>query len=129
LAALVPLFHDIDYRVTSSRVRGLAARHEALHQLQRAWRDIGRRDTAGDEASQRRGGSRPDGRRDCLARSGGAHDLETADVLPVIFETLTRDKGEARILPWLATQFRIEDGGLRYWFQLRDDATFHDDAG
>jgi peptide/nickel transport system substrate-binding protein len=51
---------------------------------------------------------------------------ETAEVLPFIFETLTRDRGEARIVPWLASHFRVEEGGLRYWFRLRDDVTFHD---
>ena len=51
---------------------------------------------------------------------------ESAEVLPFIFETLTRDRGEARIVPWLAQQFRIEEGGLRHWFRLRQDVTFHD---
>ena len=68
-AALVPLFHDIDYRVASSRVRGLrAARHQALRELQRA----GHAPAAepGAEARPAAGArARPDGRRDRHARS------------------------------------------------------------
>jgi len=47
-------------------------------------------------------------------------------VMPNIFETLTRDVGGARIVPWLAAEFASEQGGKRYRFRLRDDVRFHD---
>jgi ABC-type transport system substrate-binding protein len=126
-AAFVPLFHDIDYRVVSSRVRGLVLRGTKPYVN---YSELGIAPAAEPVVEARR-------------TSGGAVHIpmvgaivsldpveriisETAEVLPFIFETLTRDRGEARIVPWLARQFRTEDGGLRYWFRLRDDVTFHD---
>jgi ABC-type transport system substrate-binding protein len=51
---------------------------------------------------------------------------EQAEVHPAVFETLTRNEGGARIVPWLAAQYREELGGTRYRFRLRDDVRFHD---
>jgi ABC-type transport system substrate-binding protein len=55
-----------------------------------------------------------------------ASTIEDGEVLPSIFETLTRDVGGARVVPWLAADFEIEDRGKRYRFHLRDDVRFHD---
>jgi ABC-type transport system substrate-binding protein len=55
-----------------------------------------------------------------------AGTVEDSEVMPNIFETLTRDVGGARIVPWLATDFTAEQGGKRYRFRLRDDVRFHD---
>src|SRR5262249_14514663 len=55
-----------------------------------------------------------------------AGTVEDAEVLPSIFETLTRDVGGARILPWLAAELSAEQGGRRYRFRLRDNVRFHD---
>ena len=51
---------------------------------------------------------------------------ELGEVLPCIFQTLTSEKGGlAQIVPCLAASYRIEDGGQRYRFFLRDDVRFH----
>src|SRR5262245_53548640 len=55
-----------------------------------------------------------------------AGTVEDAEVLPTIFETLTRDLGGAHIGPWLAASYTSEQGGKRYRFRLRDDVRFHD---
>ena len=49
-----------------------------------------------------------------------------AEVIPNIFETLTRETEGARIIPWLASEFRAEDSGRSFWFRLREDVRFHD---
>jgi ABC-type transport system substrate-binding protein len=55
-----------------------------------------------------------------------SYGAEYADVIPCIYETLTRDADGARIVPWLAAEFQAEDGGQQYRFRLRDDVRFHD---
>ena len=56
-----------------------------------------------------------------------AATFEQSEVLPSVFESLTRiDTGAARIVPWLAAEFRAEEGGRSYRFRLRDDVRFHD---
>ena len=106
-AALVPLFHDIDYRVTSPRVRGLVLRGTKPYMN---YSELGVTSAAEPVVETRRA-------------SGGvvhvpmagvvasldpvrASTSESAEVMPVVFETLTRDKGEARIVPWLASASR-----------------------
>jgi ABC-type transport system substrate-binding protein/serine/threonine protein kinase len=126
-AALVPLFHDIDYRLASPRVRGLVLRGTKPYVN---YSELGVAPAAEPVVETRRTG----GGVVHIPMVGVITSLdtverivsETAEVLPFIFETLTRDRGEARIVPWLARQFRIEEGGLRHWFRLRDDVTFHD---
>ena len=126
-SSFVPLFHDIDYRVVSSRVRGLVLRGTKPYVN---YSELGVAPAAEPIAETRRAG----GGTVHVPMVGAIVSLdpveriisETAEVLPFIFETLTRDRGEARIVPWLARQFRVEDAGLRYWFRLRDDVTFHD---
>jgi peptide/nickel transport system substrate-binding protein/oligopeptide transport system substrate-binding protein len=54
-----------------------------------------------------------------------ASTVEQVEVVPCVFETLTRDVG-GRIIPWLAAEYRMEEGGKRYRFRLRDDVRFHD---
>lgn len=46
--------------------------------------------------------------------------------MPTVFETLTRQVGGARIVPWLASEFQAEEGGRRFSFRLRPDVRFHD---
>ncbi|MBI2839569.1 MAG: AAA family ATPase [Acidobacteria bacterium] len=47
-------------------------------------------------------------------------------VLPLVFETLTRPGEETRITPWLAAEFRAEEGGRSFYFRLRENVRFHD---
>ena len=50
---------------------------------------------------------------------------ELGEVLPAIFQTLTSESGPAQTVPCLAESFRVEDGGHRYRFFLRQDVRFH----
>ena len=124
---LLPLFHDVDYRLANSRIRGVNLRGSAPYVN---YADIGKLESAGaaTEALRASGGTIQ------VPITGAFHRLdpsfattiEDGEVLPSIFETLTRDVGGARVVPWLAAEFEIEDAGKRYRFHLRDDVRFHD---
>jgi ABC-type transport system substrate-binding protein len=125
--ALLPLFHDIDYRLASPRVRGLVLRGSPPYVN---YSELGKTETVEPVAE--------------AALTGGsafhvplpgvvatidpalASTFEQTEVLLNVFETLTRDVGGARIVPWLASDFQAEEGGRRYRFRLRDEVRFHD---
>ncbi len=124
---VLPLFHDVDYRLANSKVIGLTLRGSAPYVN---YAEIGKLESMARAP-------------DTLRASGGtievpitgtlhhldpslARTVEDAEVLPSIFETLTRDVGGARIVPWLATDFTAEQAGTSYRFRLRDDVRFHD---
>src|SRR5882724_5870765 len=123
---VLPLFHDVDYRLANSRVRGLNLRGSAPYVN---YAEIGKLESAAKAADTVRAGGTIEvpltGLLDYLDPSL-AKSVEDAEVLPSLFETLTRDVGEARIVPWLASEFMAEQGGKRYRFRLRDDVRFHD---
>lgn len=124
---LVPLFQDVDYRVTGPQVRGLRLTntHPPVN-----YSELGKTATVTVEARapRERGGAIH------VPMTGRVEDLDPAlsftveqeEVLPSIYETLTRDVGDARIVPWLAAEFTAEERGKRYRFKLRDDVAFHD---
>jgi ABC-type transport system substrate-binding protein len=56
-----------------------------------------------------------------------AFTMAQDEVLPAIFDTLTRATDAARIEPWLAESFRASEDGLRYDFRLRSGIRFHDE--
>ena len=125
-AALVPLFHDVDYRIANPRVRGLKLRSTAPYVN---YSELGKVESASAmEATRASGGIIQ------VPVAGVFYSLEPSlvssseqgETIPSIFETLTRDAGGARIVPWLAAEFKIEEGGKRYRFRLRDDVRFHD---
>ncbi len=126
-AALVPLFHDIDYRLASPDVEGLKLRASAPYVN---YIDLGKAPSAESTVETRRAG----GGVLQIPMVGAVNSLDPAlmdtveqgEVVPNMFETLTRDAGGARIVPWLAEEFRAEEGGRRYRFRLRDDVRFHD---
>ena len=125
--ALIPLFHDIDYRLASPSVRGLVLR-SSLPSVNYAELGVAASPAAEKEARPGSGGTLhiP------LVGEVGTLDpalsygAEYADVVPCIYETLTWVAEGARIVPWLAAEFRAEEGGQRYRFRLRDDVRFHD---
>ena len=127
LGFLLPLFHDVDYRLSNAKVRGLSLRGNAPYVN---YAEIGKLETTARAADATRvaGGTVE------VPITGVLHYLdpslarsvEDAEVLPNLFETLTRDIGDARIVPWLASDFTTEQGGKRYRFRLRDDIRFHD---
>jgi len=126
-ATVLPLFHDVDYRLANAKVVGLNLRGSAPYV---DYAEMGKLEASGKTS-------------DRVRASGGilqvpitgmlykldpslASTVEDAEVLPSIFETLTRDLGGARIGPWLAASFTSEQGGKRFRFRLRDDIRFHD---
>src|ERR1043166_5251685 len=124
---LLPLFHDVDYRLANSRIRGLNLTGSAPYVNYALMGKL----EAGARASE---GLRAGGGILQVPVTGTLYKLdpslagtvEDAEVLPSIFETLTRDLGGARMGPWLAASFSSEQGGKRYRFRLREDARFHD---
>ena len=124
---VLPLFHDVDYRLANSKVLGLNLRGSAPYIN---YAEIGKLESGTKAADTLRAG----GGTISVAITGTlqhldpslASTVEDAEVLPSIFETLTRDVGGARIVPWLASDFKAEQGGKRYRFRLRDDVRFHD---
>ena len=128
-AALVPLFHDVDYRIGGpGGARPPAPQHRSVRQLRR-----------GRQGRERRRSSRARGR-----QAGGgilqvpiagivrsldpslSGTVEQAEVFPQIFETLTFAVDGTRIVPWLASSFSIENDGTRFRFKLRPGVRFHD---
>src|SRR5260370_19706485 len=124
---VLPLYHDVDYRLANSKVLGLSLRGNAPYVN---YTEVAKLES-GTKATDI---GRPAGRIIQVPITGTLHDVdpslastvEDAEVMPSIFETLTRDVGGARIVPWLAADFAAEQGGKRYRFRLRDDVRFHD---
>ena len=126
-ALVLPLFHDVDYRLANAKVVGLNLTGSAPYVN---YAHMGKLEAgARTNESVRAGGGILQ-----VPITGTLYKLdpslagtvEDAEVLPSIFETLTRDLGGARIGPWLAASFSSEQGGKRYRFRLRDDVRFHD---
>jgi ABC-type transport system substrate-binding protein len=125
-AVVIPLFHDVDYRIASPNVRGVTLRSTPPFV---DYTKIGK--VAG-------GAALPAGRRVGgnvnVPIAGAIHSLdpvliatnEQTETLTSVFETLTRIVEGARIAPWLVSDFEAEDGGLRYRFHLRRGTLFHD---
>ncbi len=126
-AVVVPLFHGADFRLASRGLRGLTLSSSAPFVN---YSRIGRVSQAG------RRGARPSrGGIIRVATSGGMFrnldpalivDTEKGEIIPNVFETLTRVVESARVVPWLAAEFSMEDDGRRFRFRLRDDVRFHD---
>ncbi|HKN83408.1 MAG TPA: ABC transporter substrate-binding protein [Pyrinomonadaceae bacterium] len=124
---VLPLFHDVDYRIANARVAGLTLRGSApyVNYAQMGKLEVG----AKTSESVRAGGGIlqvPITGTLLYLDPSLAGTVEDAEVLPSIFETLTRDLGGARIGPWLAASYASEQGGKRFRFRLRDDVRFHD---
>jgi peptide/nickel transport system substrate-binding protein/oligopeptide transport system substrate-binding protein len=127
-AALVPLFHDIDYRLAGPKVRGLRLKGGPPFVN---YASIGKVEAVAREPEMPR--SATGTLHVPLAGVVGTLDpvttatFEQAEVIPTLFESLTRlDPAGGRIVPWLAAELRAEEGGRTYRFRLRDDVRFHD---
>jgi ABC-type transport system substrate-binding protein len=125
---LVPLFHDVDYRIASPAVRGLAVRGTA------PWvnyPELGKAAMPAVSPSARRRGG---GGIIQVPIAGIVRSLDPAidstvekgETLPNIFETLTRQTEGAVVIPWLVSEITAENEGLRYRFRLRPGIRFHD---
>ncbi|HKZ80866.1 MAG TPA: BREX system ATP-binding domain-containing protein [Pyrinomonadaceae bacterium] len=126
-ATVLPLFHDIDYRLANSKVRGLRLRSGAPF-VNYAELGLLESSAAAGDAPLRTGTGIIHVPVTGVIQSidpSLAATVEDGEVLPNIFESLTVEVG-ARIVPWLAAEFRMEEGGRRYRFRLRDNVRFHD---
>ncbi|MFN2531527.1 MAG: ABC transporter substrate-binding protein [Pyrinomonadaceae bacterium] len=124
---VLPLFHDIDYRLANAKVIGLILRGNAPYVN---YADVAKRETGATEKDAQRTGRGtievPITGTLLHLDPSRAGTVEDSEVMPNLYETLTRDVGGARIVPWLASEFSAEQGGKRYRFRLRDDVRFHD---
>ncbi len=120
-ALVMPLFYDIDCRLASTRLKNahLSPVAPFLNYL-----ELGKVSTR--EPIVPKGVVRvPLPTR--IEHLDPAHmpSFEYAEVVPNIFETLTRIGEGAHLEPWLA-EYRSEDGGRRYLLELREHVYFHD---
>ncbi len=125
---LVPLFHDVDYRIAAPSVRGLVLRSTAPFIN---YTDVGKASTQATVAAPGR-----------AAAEGVVHvpiagvvrsldpamtdTVEQAEVLPNVYETLTQQDQSAIVVPWLASEVIPENEGMRFRFRLRPGVRFHD---
>ncbi|MGE5275912.1 MAG: ABC transporter substrate-binding protein [Acidobacteriota bacterium] len=127
-AIVVPLFHEVDYRIAGPRVRGLQLRSTAPYVN---YAEIGKREPPEGRAAAERqaaGGTLH------VPIAGVVRDIDPAacetqeqsEVTPGLFETLTRALGGTRIVPWLASEVLPEADARRYRFRLRPGIRFHD---
>ncbi|HUF16759.1 MAG TPA: BREX system ATP-binding domain-containing protein, partial [Thermoanaerobaculia bacterium] len=123
--SVLPLFHEIDYRLANPLVRGLQLRSTSPFVN---YADLGKAAQALAVSQGVSGGK-------VVIPIGGLMDsieptravtVEMNEALPILFETLTRVREGARVVPWLASSIVSEDGGRRYRIRLRDDVRFHD---
>ena len=133
---VLPLFHDIDYRVALPRVRGLRHLNRPPYL---GYRDLSledRPETGGDSAKGRRTessafGAAPPIRVPVVSQFDALEPVltlfvEPAQVLPNLFETLTTVEEGARVAPHLAESVELEDGHRRVVVRLRRGVLFHD---
>lgn len=123
---LLPLFHDIDHRLASPKIRGLKLRSTAPYVN---YAELGKVETGRTAIETPRVGGGiiqvPIAGVVTSLDPARSSTIEQGETLPSIFETLTHDVA-GRIVPWLAAEVKMEEGGRRYRFRLRDDVRFHD---
>ncbi len=127
-ALFVPLFHEIDYRVASSHIRDLQLRPARPYVN---YSELSKDTIAapGEGAVQSREGGTL-----LIPMTAELWSLDPSlvstvtqlEVIPNIFETLTKHSEGAGITPWLAEEFHADDQGTRFYFRLRDNVRFHD---
>ena len=124
-SVLLPLFHEVDYRIAGPEVERLRSLVKVPHV---DYARLGKRRRDGGAVAKLADGGEI---RIALTRRLGSLDpadgnlAETYEVKANIFETLTRIGEGARVVPWLAAFFEIP-GGRAYHFRLRDRLRFHD---
>ncbi|HKD20062.1 MAG TPA: ABC transporter substrate-binding protein, partial [Thermoanaerobaculia bacterium] len=123
---LVPLFHDVDYRIAAPAVRGIQLHSTAPYVN---YAELGKTASAAAAPDVAAGGGILHVPIQGLVRSldpSLTSTVEQADVLPSIFETLTWAMEGTRIVPWLASEVRMENEGARFRIRLRSGVRFHD---
>jgi ABC-type transport system substrate-binding protein len=120
----LPLFHDIDYRIASPRVKQLRL-HSSPPYVNYA--EIGKGEPSAAPVRKKTGGAIH------IPIAAGLSSLDpalmftssTSEIVPHIFESLIRER-DLQMKPWLVSEPKIEEGGKRYRFRLRDNVRFHD---
>ena len=125
VGSVLPLFHEIDYRIANPYVRGLQL-HSSSPFVNYA--DLGKTTEAVTVSPRTSGGTIvvPIGGFMSSIEPTEVSTVEMSETLPSCFETLARVREGARVVPWLASSITSEDGGRRYRIRLRDDVRFHD---
>ncbi len=126
--ALLPLFHETNYRIPGPKVRGLKLKTSPPYVN---YRKLGKaeEETAGGGPATVGKGTIRIPIMGTVTRSLDpllSSHVDEAEVQSTLFETLTRLDEGARIIPWLASRIDVEDGGKRYRIRLRDGIRFHD---
>lgn len=118
---VLPLFYDIDCRIACTRLKGVVLHPNAPFVN---YSEMGKIPTREPVIP---GGIVRVPIMNKLKHLDPAHmpTYDHGEVVPNIFETLTRIGEGAHVEPWLA-DFHTEDGGRRYYFQLRENIYFHD---
>ena len=125
-SVVIPLFHEVDYRIAGSGVRGVALRSSPPFVN---YPEIGKSEAPAAHAPHEWGGGTihvPVGGVVQDFDPASMATFEQADTVPLVFETLTRDVEGGRVVPWLASEVIPEDGGSRFRFRLRRGVRFHD---
>jgi peptide/nickel transport system substrate-binding protein len=126
--AILPLFHETNYRIPGPRVRGMRLVSTPPYVN---YRELAKAET---EISSREQAAHGKGTLNIpilgvMAQSLDpmkATHIDEAEVGSCIFETLTRVEDGARLVPWLVSSIELEDGGKTYRLTLRDGIRFHD---
>lgn len=124
-AALHPLFHEIDYRVASPKVRKLALRSTPPYVN---YSELSKTETVAERVARKATGGTlriPSVAQLKMLDPARMVTGSEASLFITVFETLTQAVEGARIVPWLASSFQAEDGATKFRFHLRDDVRFH----
>ena len=126
-AAILPLFHEIDYRIAGPKVRRLELRSTAPYVN---YATIAKTESAGPAAPAVHAGGGvlhvPISEEVISLEPTLGTTVGACELMATIFDTLTRCVEGARVVPWLASEIRADGGGRRFHFRLRDDVRFHD---
>ncbi|HYK41523.1 MAG TPA: ABC transporter substrate-binding protein, partial [Thermoanaerobaculia bacterium] len=127
-AVLVPLFHDVDYRIGGPALRGLQLHSTAPYVN---YAELGKAEAPAESptAARQAGGGILQVPIAGIVRSldpSLSGTVEQAEIFPSIYQTLTYALDGTRIVPWLAASFSIENEGTRFRFKLRPGVRFHD---
>ncbi len=124
---LIPLFHDVDYRIAAPTLRGLQLRSTAPFVN---YTEVGKAQAEAAPATGRHAGGGmlhiPVPGVVSTLDPAPAWTVEQGEVLPAIFESLTKEIEGARVVPWLASEVVAENNGMRFRFRLRPGVRFHD---
>ncbi len=122
---VLPLFYAVDHRLAGPEVEGLRLRGSPPYvnyaELSKRPRLRRRKDLQGGGVMR----VAMRGQVMTLDPTRGGY-AEYHEVLPSIFESLTRRIGTAQIVPWLAESMESLAGSTAYRFALRRNINFHD---